>query len=91
MITVLRSCHNCNSTNLVLNGKNTSKQQRYRCKDCNVTRVMDYKQKGRSVDVAQVARTYIERNSFRATGRIFEVSHVSVLRWLKKSPVTTKF
>ena len=48
--------------------------------------MLDYKQKGRTVDIEQVARTYIERNSFRSTGRIFEVSHVSVLRWLKKKP-----
>ena len=86
MVSVLRTCHNCNSTNIVLNGKNASNQQRYRCKDCNVTKVLDYKQKGRTVDIEQVARTYIERNSFRSTGRIFEVSHVSVLRWLKKKP-----
>ena len=89
MITVARLCHNCKSDNIVLNGKNASKQQRYRCKDCKVTRVLDYTQKSSTLNMDEVARTYIERNSFRATGRIFEVSHVSVLRWLKKKPVVT--
>ncbi len=38
------------------------------------------------VDLAQVERTYQECNSFRSTARIFGVSHVTVQRWLKKSP-----
>lgn|GEM_PF-3849253 len=38
----------------------------------------------------QVARTYQERNSFRSTGRIFGVSHVSVQKWLKKSTLISR-
>jgi len=84
MILTARTCHACNSTNLVLNGKNASGQQRYRCKDCGVTRVLDSVQKSKHVDMEAVARTYQERNSFRSTGRIFKVSHVTVQKWLKK-------
>ncbi|MFP5039509.1 IS1 family transposase [Parasediminibacterium sp. JCM 36343] len=91
MLSVLRICHNCQSPNIIKNGKNASNQQRYRCKDCNVTRVLDYRQPSRVLDMEQVALTYTERGSFRSTGRIFDVSHVSILRWLKKSPVAARF
>jgi transposase len=33
-----------------------------------------------------LARTYAERNSYRSTGRIFGISHVSVGNYLKKKP-----
>ncbi|MBC7919598.1 MAG: IS1 family transposase, partial [Ferruginibacter sp.] len=39
MILEARTCYCCQSNNLILNGKNASGQQRYRCKDCGVTRV----------------------------------------------------
>lgn len=69
-----------------MNGKNASGQQRYRCKECKVTRVLDSVQKSKQVDLETVAQTYKERNSFRSTGRIFKVSHVTVQKWLKKKP-----
>lgn len=74
MITVARLCHNCKSDNIVLNGKNASKQQRYRCKDCKVTRVLDYTQKSRTLNMGEVARTYIvsarKRHIFRKNDTI---------------------
>ncbi len=85
MILEARSCTCCQSTNIVKNGKNASGQQRYRCNDCGVTRVLDSVQKVSQVNLSQVQKTYEERNSFRSTGRIFGVSHVTVQRWLKKS------
>ena len=86
MVQQARKCVNCESTNIVLNGKHATGQQRYNCKDCGVTRVLDSLRKGAQVDLSLVSRTYEERNSFRSTGRIFGVSHVTVQRWLKKKP-----
>ncbi len=86
MVQEARKCMNCGSTNIVLNGKNATGQQRYKCKDCRVTRVFDSLRKSSQVDLLLVSRTYQERNSFRSTGRIFGVSHVTVQRWLKKKP-----
>ena len=84
MILESRKCHNCESVNIVRNGKNACGQQRYQCKDCGVTRVLDSVQKSRTLDMDQVAQTYQERNSYRSTGRIFGVSNTTVARWLKK-------
>jgi transposase len=86
MVQEARKCGNCESTNIVLNGKNATGQQRYKCKDCGVRRVFDSLRKSTPVDLSLVSRTYEERNSFRSTGRIFGVSHVTVQRWLKKKP-----
>lgn len=91
MVLEARVCVSCSSVNIVKNGKNATGQQRYKCNDCGVTRVLDSLHKVAQLDLAQldlaqVERTYQERNSFRSTARIFGVSHVTVQRWLKKKP-----
>ncbi len=65
MVSILRTCYVCKSENIVLNGKNKSGNQRYRCKACGVTRVLDYVHQSRHVDMEAIARTYQERSGFR--------------------------
>ncbi len=84
MITETRTCHECHSSNIVHNGKNRVGNQRYKCKDCGVSRVLDSRLPTRRLDPAVLERTYLERNSLRATGRIFGISHVTVFQHLKK-------
>jgi hypothetical protein len=48
--------------------------------------VLDSKQPGRNLDPELVARTCQERQSLRGTGRLLNVSHRTVLNWLKKKP-----
>jgi transposase-like protein len=89
MISEVKKCNNCQSTNIVLNGKNASGQQRYKCKDCNVTRVLNPKQKSKLIDTEIVCKAYRERNSSRSIARIFNISHTTVQNWLKKSKSVT--
>lgn len=84
MITETRTCHNCQSPNIVRNGKNRVGNQRYRCKDCGVTRVLDSRHPTHRLDLAALERSYRERNSLRATARIFGISHFTVFQHLKK-------
>ncbi len=91
MISKTYACHHCQSENLILNGKNASGQQRYKCKDCGVTRVLVFIQASKRVDMEQVTQTYLERNSFRSTARLFKVSHTTVQNWLKKSESISGF
>ena len=86
MIIEKRKCVECESTNIVRNGTNRAGNQRYKCKDCGVTRVLQSQQAHRQVDLAAVERAYLERNSLRGTARIFGVSHTTIGNWLKKSP-----
>ncbi len=85
MIIEVKTCHNYQSRNIIRNGKNLSGRQRYKCKDCDVTRVLDPVRKSRNLDMEQVSQTYQKRKSFRSTGRIFGVNHVTVQKWLKKA------
>lgn len=87
MITETRTCHSCQSPNIVRNGKNRAGNQRYRCKDCGVTRVLDSNLPTHRLDPAALERSYRERNSLRATARIFGVSHFTVFQHLKKKRV----
>lgn len=86
MIVEYRLCDRCERKNIVKNGKNRSGTQTYKCKDCGCCRVLDSKQKGRTVDPVALHNAYNERQSLRATGRIFGVSHFAVQDWLKKKP-----
>ena len=86
MITETRTCHECQSEELVYNGKNSAGSQRYKCKGCGVTRVLDSKLPSQQLDPELLQRTYLERNSLRATARIFGVSHFTVYQQLKKKP-----
>jgi transposase-like protein len=86
MILEAKKCHNCQSEQIVRNGHNSCGQQRYKCKNCGVTRVLDSVQKSKQIDLEQVFQTYKERNSFRSTGRIFGVSPATIQKWLKKKP-----
>lgn len=86
MIITKHKCNKCQSENIVLNGKNKSGSQTYKCKDCGCCRVLFSIKKTKNIDIESVARTYEERNSLRSTGRIFKISHVTVYNFLKKKP-----
>ena len=84
MITTAFACRICQSTNVKLYGHNCAGTQRYQCKDCGTTRVLKPK-KALSAETEQaMERSYLERNSLRATGRIFGVSHGTVFNKVKK-------
>ena len=85
---IIHKCACCKSENLVKNGKNKVGTQRYKCKDCGVTRVLESKQAYAQVDMQAVERAFEERNSYRSTARIFGVSHVTIFNWLKKSTLS---
>lgn len=85
MISKTYACPHRQSENVVLNGKNASGQQRYKCKAGAVTRVLVAVQASKRVAREQVTQTYTERNSFRSTARLVKVSHTTVRNWLKKS------
>jgi IS1 family transposase/transposase-like protein len=84
MIQTTHTCKKCNSANIVLNGKNKCGSQTYKCKDCGCCRVLFSIKKTENIDLDALSRTYEERNSYRSSGRIFGISHVTVFNYLKK-------
>lgn len=82
--TVTHSCKKCQSTNIVRNGHNACGSPLYKCKDCNAHGVLKSKRQTAQIDQQVLERTYLERNSYRSTARLFGISHVSVMNLLKK-------
>lgn len=86
MIKISLSCKKCASTNLIKNGYNSSKNPKYKCKDCGFGGVLSSKRKS-EVEKEQLIKAAQERSSSRGLGRIFGVSHQTALNWIKKSLV----
>jgi len=85
MISTHHNCKKCQSLNIVLNGKNKSGSQTYKCKDCGAFGVLFSIKKTASLDLEALHNGYSERNSYRSLARIFGISHVTVYNKLKKS------
>lgn len=84
MIQTTHTCAKCNSPNIIKNGHNRSGSPQYKCKDCGTCRVLVFKGSTAYIDLDALERTYRERNSYRATGRIFGISDVTVMNLLTK-------
>ena len=84
MIQENHQCGKCGSINIIYNGHNQCGSPQYRCKDCGTCRVLKPKSKTQSIDLEALERAYLERNSDRAVARIFDISHTTVSRLLKK-------
>lgn len=77
-------CFYCNSDNKVKAGFVKGKQ-RYKCKDCKSLFTVAQKSTAYSKDVKRLAlQLYLEGNGFNAIGRMLGVSHVAVLKWIRK-------
>jgi transposase-like protein len=84
MLTKEYKCHDCGSHNLVKNGKTKQGNQKYKCKDCKTTKVIEYKPKYTEEKKEEILRAYEERSSLRGLKRIFGVVPATVGKWLKK-------
>ena len=88
-----KHCPKCDSKNFVKSGI-IKERQRFKCKSCNY--YFTVQQLGKSIEGEYVIKShqlYLEGISFREIERILNVSHVSVMNWVKtyniKRPKTT--
>ncbi|MDF2576817.1 MAG: hypothetical protein K0S74_301 [Chlamydiales bacterium] len=91
MIQETLCCRKCNSTKLIKNGHNSCGNAQYKCKVCNAHLVVSPKIKYSEDRKEEILHAYQERSSLRGLKRVFGVAPLTVLRWLKKRPKTTKF
>jgi len=83
--TMVYTCNQCQSTNIIKNGHNACGNQQYHCKDCGAYGVLDPEPRGYPEhEKERILRAYHERGSMRAIERIFGVSRNTLSRWLKK-------
>lgn len=85
MLAVCLTCKKCGSVDLVKNGYNSSNNPKYKCKSCGFSGVISSKRKSET-EKDLLIKACQERCSSRGLGRIFGVSHQTVLNWIKKKP-----
>ncbi len=78
-------CPHCSSPNLVKNGRTSSGQQKYHCKDCQRYGTLDLQKAERLRQRQLVEQLHTERVSQRGIARITGVSRTTIIKWLKKS------
>ena len=81
---MLNSCPKCESKDITKAGI-IDDRQRYKCEECNYH--FTVAKSGKSTDVQIVKRAlqlYLEGLSYREIESLLEVSHVSVMNWVKK-------
>jgi transposase-like protein len=83
------TCANCQSANLVRNGKNHVGNARYKCKDCTYCGVLESRRAPEAVKEQAVAMAQ-ERSSLRGIARVIGYSASSVSHWIKKKPSAVK-
>jgi len=77
-------CPKCKSNEKVKNGK-IKGVQKYKCKKCNYNFTVTLKSTAKSYRVKRLALTlYLEGLGFHSIARVLKVSHVSVIKWIKK-------
>ena len=78
------NCPRCNSNNKVKNGKIRG-LQRYKCKDCKYNYSVELKSTGKPLFLKKQALfLYLEGLGINSIARYLNVSHVSVINWIKK-------
>ena len=79
------TCPHCDSERLVKDGTTSSGSQRYLCKDCGKSRVLNPKRTNYSEEEKErILAAYREGTSLRGLERIFGVARQTVSAWLKK-------
>ncbi len=77
-------CPRCKSTKNKKNGKSNNNKQRYKCKACKYEFTVSIR--GISAKIKRKAvRLFVNGHGVRAIGRLLEVSHVSVIEWVRIS------
>jgi transposase-like protein len=77
-------CPNCDSVNVIKNGKNSAGSQQFLCKDCSKSAMMYPKYERSQAEKEQILATYRERPSMRGVARLYHISRNTLNRMLKK-------
>lgn len=77
-------CPKCASPKLIKNGRTSTGQQKYHCKDCRCYGTLDTHDAQREDQRRLVEQVQMERVSQRGIARITGLSRTTVITWLKK-------
>lgn len=85
VVTKTYRCPNCNSLDIIKNGKDYKGAQKYHCHQCGGYGTLEARGRYTPADRAMVLRTYLERVSMRGIQRIFGVVPRTLLKWLEQA------
>ena len=78
------NCPKCKSEKKVKNGV-LKGVQRFKCKDCGFNYTVELKSTAKPIDTKKFGlMLYLEGLGFQSIGRLLNVSHVAVIKWIKK-------
>lgn len=75
-------CRKCNSENYIKSGNHLGRQ-RYKCKECGFQYTKEESNQKPSCEKAMAVTLYIFGLSFRSIGKILNISHQSILNWVR--------
>ena len=87
----MNSCPQCQSIKIIKSGI-VNNRQRYKCKNCNYHFTVN--KLGKKIDqyfVTKALQLYLEGLSYREIERILGVSHVTIMKWVKKHNIKQAF
>jgi len=77
-------CTKCNSENKVKNGI-IKGIQRYKCKECGFNYTVELKSTAKPLEIRKFGlMLYLEGLGLQSISRLLNVSHVAVIKWIKK-------
>jgi transposase-like protein len=80
----IKACPKCKSAHFIKYGKLYGRQ-RYRCKVCKYSFTVSKLGKVKPPEIQRMAlQLYLEGMSFRGIERVLKVSHVTVLKWVRR-------
>lgn len=78
------NCPKCKSDRKVKNGV-LKGVQRFKCKNCGFNFTVEYKSTSKPIDTKKFGlMLYLEGLGFQSIARLLNVSHVAVIKWIKK-------
>ena len=80
---VTKNCPECESDNIVKNGKDYKGDQKFHCHACDAYGTLDTIGRYTPERKEEILRAYQERSSMRGISRIFGVARQTLVAWLK--------
>ena len=82
IISEIKQCPKCESSDIVKNGMTQAGKQKYYCKSCDSYGTLDLEERYSAERKAEILRAYQERSSLRGLSRTFGVARQTVSKWL---------
>jgi transposase-like protein len=88
---IICKCTKCGSENIVRNGHDNKGKQKFNCKECGFSSILNPYIAYSEEKKEEIINAYYERSSMRGIERVFGVARQTLAKWLKKNREITSF